>query len=94
MPSKRALRPTCARLAVRWGHGSFLMKLSHCAHGLPKYWPCSCAGTVSAKPIVMRAEYAYCPNLTIIDTPGFILKVRACLHAATTTQRAPDSSNS
>ena len=33
------------------------------------------AGTVSAKPIVLRAEYAYCPNLTIIDTPGFILKV-------------------
>ncbi|KAK9825379.1 hypothetical protein WJX81_007027 [Elliptochloris bilobata] len=33
-------------------------------------------GTVSAKPIVMRAEYAYCPNLTIIDTPGFILKAR------------------
>ena len=31
--------------------------------------------TVSAKPIVMRAEYAYSPNLTIIDTPGFILKV-------------------
>lgn len=40
------------------------------------------AGTVSAKPIVMRAEYAYCPNLTIIDTPGFILKARPCLHAA------------
>ncbi|CAL5218690.1 g399 [Coccomyxa viridis] len=33
-------------------------------------------GTVSAKPIVLRAEYAYCPNLTIIDTPGFILKAR------------------
>lgn len=30
---------------------------------------------VSAKPIVMRVEYAHCPNLTIIDTPGFILKV-------------------
>ena len=30
---------------------------------------------VSPKPIVMRAEYAYCPNLTIIDTPGFVLKV-------------------
>lgn len=32
--------------------------------------------SVSAKPIVMRAEYAYCANLTIIDTPGFILKAR------------------
>lgn len=32
--------------------------------------------TVSSKPIVMRAEYAYCPNLTLIDTPGFILKAR------------------
>ena len=32
--------------------------------------------TVSAKPIVMRAQFAYCPNLTIIDTPGFILKAR------------------
>ncbi|RZC50908.1 hypothetical protein C5167_019342 [Papaver somniferum] len=32
--------------------------------------------TVSAKPIVMRAEYAHCPNLTIIDTPGFILKAK------------------
>ncbi len=36
--------------------------------------------TVSSKPIMMRAEYAYCPNLTIIDTPGFILKVRRCSH--------------
>ena len=31
---------------------------------------------VSSQPIVMRAEYAFCPNLTIIDTPGFILKAR------------------
>ena len=31
---------------------------------------------MSAKPIVLRAEYAFCPNLTIIDTPGFILKVQ------------------
>ncbi|EFJ18064.1 hypothetical protein SELMODRAFT_113285 [Selaginella moellendorffii] len=31
---------------------------------------------VSSKPIVMRVEYAYCPNLTIIDTPGFILKAK------------------
>lgn len=31
---------------------------------------------VSSKPIVMRAEYAFCPNLTIVDTPGFILKGR------------------
>lgn len=30
---------------------------------------------VSPVPLVMRAEYAYCANLTIIDTPGFILKV-------------------
>ena len=34
---------------------------------------------VSSKPIVMRAEYAHCPNLTIIDTPGFVLKVRCDL---------------
>eukprot|EP00887_Chlorella_sp_A99_P005155 scaffold40.g5155.t1 len=32
--------------------------------------------TVSSKAIVMRAEYAFCPNLTIVDTPGFILKAR------------------
>ena len=32
--------------------------------------------TVSSKPIVMRAQFAYCPNLTIIDTPGFILKAK------------------
>ncbi|CAM6098893.1 unnamed protein product [Calypogeia fissa] len=32
--------------------------------------------TVASKPIVMRAEYAFCPNLTIIDTPGFILKAK------------------
>ncbi|CAO2833390.1 unnamed protein product [Amaranthus hypochondriacus] len=31
---------------------------------------------VSSKPIVMRVEYAYCPNLTIIDTPGFVLKAK------------------
>lgn len=29
---------------------------------------------VSSKPMVMRAEYAFSPNLTIIDTPGFVLK--------------------
>ncbi|KAM1041640.1 hypothetical protein ACFX2I_030769 [Malus domestica] len=33
-------------------------------------------GAVSSKPIVMRAEYAHCPNLTIIDTPGFVLKAK------------------
>lgn len=32
--------------------------------------------TVSSKPIVMRAEFAYAPNLTLVDTPGFILKAR------------------
>ncbi|KAK9789025.1 hypothetical protein WJX73_002091 [Symbiochloris irregularis] len=32
---------------------------------------------VSATPIMMRAEYAHCPNLTIIDTPGFIMKARS-----------------
>ncbi|KAL0306516.1 UNVERIFIED_CONTAM: Dynamin-related protein 5A [Sesamum radiatum] len=31
---------------------------------------------VSSTPIIMRAEYAHCPNLTIIDTPGFVLKAR------------------
>ncbi|KAL5564405.1 hypothetical protein UlMin_027569 [Ulmus minor] len=31
---------------------------------------------VSSKAIVMRAEYAHCPNLTIIDTPGFVLKAK------------------
>ncbi|XP_078428268.1 dynamin related protein 5A [Wolffia australiana] len=31
---------------------------------------------VSKKPIVMRVEYAHCPNLTIIDTPGFVLKAK------------------
>ena len=41
-------------------------------------------GTVSAKPIVLRAEYAFCSNLTIIDTPGFILKVALCHHRSVT----------
>jgi hypothetical protein len=27
-------------------------------------------GTVSEKPIVMRAEYAHTSNLTLVDTPG------------------------
>ncbi|KAK3426999.1 hypothetical protein EUGRSUZ_F03311 [Eucalyptus grandis] len=31
---------------------------------------------VSSNPIVMRTEYAHCPNLTIIDTPGFVLKAK------------------
>eukprot|EP00958_Prasinococcus_capsulatus_P011091 scaffold1085_cov407-Prasinococcus_capsulatus_cf.AAC.97 len=31
---------------------------------------------VSSKPIVMRAEYKYSPNLTIVDTPGLIIKSR------------------
>ncbi|WVZ83099.1 hypothetical protein U9M48_030277 [Paspalum notatum var. saurae] len=29
---------------------------------------------VSSKPIVMRAECAHCPNLTVIDTPGFVIQ--------------------
>ncbi|GLJ54300.1 hypothetical protein SUGI_1165050 [Cryptomeria japonica] len=29
---------------------------------------------VSAKPFVMQVEYAHYPNLTIIDTPRFVLK--------------------
>jgi hypothetical protein len=33
--------------------------------------------TVSSKAMCMRVEYAYCPNLTIIDTPGLILKAKA-----------------
>lgn len=33
--------------------------------------------TVSGKAMCMRVEYAYCPNLTIIDTPGLILKAKA-----------------
>lgn len=32
--------------------------------------------SVHSKPIVMKCRYAYCPNLTIIDTPGFVLKSR------------------
>lgn len=44
----------------------------------------ACAQTVCSihfpasalQPIVMRAEFAYAPNLTIVDTPGFILKAR------------------
>ncbi|KAA3467667.1 dynamin-related protein 5A-like [Gossypium australe] len=32
--------------------------------------------SVSPKPIIMRAEFAHCPNLTIIDTPGFVLKAK------------------
>ncbi|RAL45472.1 hypothetical protein DM860_014861 [Cuscuta australis] len=31
---------------------------------------------VSPKSIIMRVEYAHCPNLTIIDTPGFVLKAK------------------
>lgn len=26
----------------------------------------------SAKEIIIRIEYKYCPNLTIIDTPGLV----------------------
>ncbi|KAB1995039.1 hypothetical protein ES319_D13G134300v1 [Gossypium barbadense] len=33
--------------------------------------------SISPKPIVMRAEFAHCPNLSIIDTPRFDLKI-AC----------------
>eukprot|EP00892_Ulva_mutabilis_P000651 jgi/Ulvmu1/10587/UM065_0041.1 len=36
--------------------------------------------TVSNIAICMRVEYAYCPNLTIIDTPGLILKAKAGVH--------------
>jgi len=30
---------------------------------------------IASQPIVLMAEYAHCPNLTIIDTPGLVLKV-------------------
>lgn len=33
--------------------------------------------SVSSKPIFLRAEFAYCGNLTLVDTPGFILKARS-----------------
>ena len=36
--------------------------------------------TVSKIAICMRVEYAYCPNLTIIDTPGLILKAKTGQH--------------
>ncbi|XP_040954100.1 dynamin-related protein 5A-like [Gossypium hirsutum] len=36
--------------------------------------------SVSPKPIVMRAEFAHCPNLNIIDTPGFDLKLLGDSH--------------
>ncbi|TYH87918.1 hypothetical protein ES332_D01G151500v1 [Gossypium tomentosum] len=36
--------------------------------------------SVSPKPIVMRAEFAHYPNLTIIDTPGFDLKLLGDSH--------------
>ena len=42
---------------------------------------------VSSKPIVMRAEYAHCPNLTIIDTPGFVLKVGTAEFGTSTSQQ-------
>ena len=42
---------------------------------------------VSSKPIVMRAEYAHCPNLTIIDTPGFVLKVSRGEFVTSTSQQ-------
>ena len=40
----------------------------------------------------MLSRYMHCPNLTIIDTPGFIMKVRArdlaspCAYAKSTNQ--------
>lgn len=36
--------------------------------------------TVSKIAICMRVEYAFCPNLTIIDTPGLILKAKSGEH--------------
>ncbi|KAL1105897.1 hypothetical protein V6Z11_D04G164800 [Gossypium hirsutum] len=36
--------------------------------------------SVSPKPIVMRAKFAHCPNLTIIDTPGLDLKLLGDSH--------------
>jgi hypothetical protein len=36
---------------------------------------CAAAATTANTANCLR-RYAYCPNLTIIDTPGFILKVR------------------
>jgi hypothetical protein len=35
-------------------------------------------GTVSDKPIVMRAEYAHTSNLTLVDTPGAIILDHCC----------------
>ncbi|KAJ9182914.1 hypothetical protein P3X46_006847 [Hevea brasiliensis] len=53
------------------------------SHNNCRYYKITYRGTlkrtkaaVSSKSIVMRAEYAHCPNLTIIDTPGFVLKAK------------------
>ncbi len=35
--------------------------------------------TLCSQCILPYCRYAFCPNLTIIDTPGFILKVRPAL---------------
>lgn len=53
-----------------------------CLHG-----PVIAGGSIAVvcaaamQPIVMRAEFSYAPNLTIVDTPGFILKVTCCCEA-------------
>lgn len=31
---------------------------------------------VSPKPVVLRVEYAHCATLTLIDTPGFVMRAR------------------
>ena len=32
---------------------------------------------VSAVPLVMKVEYAYCPDLTLLDTPGMVLQTHS-----------------
>jgi hypothetical protein len=42
-----------------------------------------------SKEIVVRIEYKFCPNLTIIDTPGVLIRPEVC--PSTATARKPST---
>ena len=47
------------------------------------------APSPASQPIVMRAEFAFAPNLTLIDTPGLLLKARRRWQPAGRVVRCP-----
>ena len=83
---KRVLPADTPRLSTRWryaGNHREMMMVSMCVykvcHEIVERTKAHLAtlpegnNIVSSSPLVMKVEYAYCPDLTLLDTPGMVL---------------------